>query len=170
MASSTQNLAHLWRACCSTNPYRAKSLGYMCTCITSGYKKTTSECFFAAFRRPGYTEQGVFRPRGKAPSSATMMAALLSMRSAVIMAQMTMLLVTVFAMMRMMTMLNFVMDISLVHFHMYGASFCLTTENDTACCACYYCELDDSMFHIACTGLHALHPYKRTSKVFLFKI
>ena len=135
-----------------------------------GLQKTTSECFFAAFRRPGYTEQGVFRPRGKAPSSATMMAALLSMRSAVIMAQMTMLLVTVFAMMRMMTMLNFVMDISLVHFHMYGASFCLTTENDTACCACYYCELDDSMFHIACTGLHALHPYKRTSKVFLFKI
>ena len=91
-------------------------------------------------------------------------------RSAVIMAQMTMLRVTVFAMMRMMTMLNFVMDISLVHFHMYGTSFCLTTENDTACCACYYCELDDSMFHIACTGLHALHPYKRTSKVFLFKI
>ena len=47
-----------------------------------------------------------------------------------------------------------------------GLGFC--SAKHTACHACRQYVFHDSVFHIACIGLHALLPNKRTETDFLF--
>lgn len=51
---------------------------------------------------------------------------------------------------------------------MQTCGFSLLSCYDTACYACHHYHLYES-FHVFCTGLHALHLFKRTETVLLFK-